>query len=301
MNPQEYKEALVAYEKYKQSGAELTHWGISGMKWGRRRWQNEDGSLTEEGRIHYGVSKKVKTVGEAREQAKANARATRVATKQAEHDAKFQAKLENQKKIAEAKADAIRIKAETDNEVKVAAKQASADKFSSWQEGRSRNKALSNERLEEKNRHKENNIGRKLLLGGAAVAGAAFLISKWKGTNVSDAVAKVTDGSKEGVTNTISKVFGSDSKSVLSLPMKDIPTYSGDVVGVGKSFIKTAANAASKASGVVDSTARVVDTPYAISTVTGAAKRLIEAKHSESEEKVYYGIRFIRIPRTKEG
>ena len=115
MNPQEYKEALVAYEKYKQSGAELTHWGISGMKWGRRRWQNEDGSLTEEGRIHYGVSKKVKTVGEAREQAKANARATRVATKQAEHDAKFQAKLENQKKIAEAQAKTNEIKLKDPN------------------------------------------------------------------------------------------------------------------------------------------------------------------------------------------
>lgn len=35
--------------------ADLYHWGIGGMKWGRRRWQYEDGSLTPEGRIHYGV------------------------------------------------------------------------------------------------------------------------------------------------------------------------------------------------------------------------------------------------------
>lgn len=33
---------------------ELTHHGILGMKWGRRRYQNKDGSLTEEGRKRYG-------------------------------------------------------------------------------------------------------------------------------------------------------------------------------------------------------------------------------------------------------
>lgn len=32
---------------------ELKHWGIEGMKWGIRRYQNEDGSLTPEGRIRY--------------------------------------------------------------------------------------------------------------------------------------------------------------------------------------------------------------------------------------------------------
>lgn len=33
---------------------ELYHWGIKGMKWGRRRYQNKDGSLTPEGRKRYG-------------------------------------------------------------------------------------------------------------------------------------------------------------------------------------------------------------------------------------------------------
>lgn len=33
---------------------ELYHHGIQGQKWGLRRWQNEDGSLTPAGREHYG-------------------------------------------------------------------------------------------------------------------------------------------------------------------------------------------------------------------------------------------------------
>lgn len=34
---------------------ELTHWGIKGQKWGVRRYQNEDGTLTEAGKKRYGV------------------------------------------------------------------------------------------------------------------------------------------------------------------------------------------------------------------------------------------------------
>lgn len=36
-------------------GGTLIHYGVPNMKWGRRRWQNKDGSLTPEGKIHYGV------------------------------------------------------------------------------------------------------------------------------------------------------------------------------------------------------------------------------------------------------
>ena len=32
---------------------ELLHWGIKGMKWGVRRYQNKDGSLTPAGRKRY--------------------------------------------------------------------------------------------------------------------------------------------------------------------------------------------------------------------------------------------------------
>lgn len=33
--------------------SELYHWGVKGQRWGIRRWQNPDGSLTPEGRAHY--------------------------------------------------------------------------------------------------------------------------------------------------------------------------------------------------------------------------------------------------------
>ena len=33
----------------------LAHYGVDGQKWGERKYQNPDGSLTPEGRIHYGV------------------------------------------------------------------------------------------------------------------------------------------------------------------------------------------------------------------------------------------------------
>lgn len=43
-------------------GQELYHHGVLGQKWGQRRWQNEDGSLTPAGREHYGVDeRKAKT------------------------------------------------------------------------------------------------------------------------------------------------------------------------------------------------------------------------------------------------
>ena len=41
---------------------ELYHWGIKGQKWGIRRYQNEDGTLTKEGKERY----RVNSIGEYR-------------------------------------------------------------------------------------------------------------------------------------------------------------------------------------------------------------------------------------------
>lgn len=39
--------------KYVVCNDELYHHGTKGMKWGIRRYQNADGSLTNEGRLRY--------------------------------------------------------------------------------------------------------------------------------------------------------------------------------------------------------------------------------------------------------
>lgn len=50
---------------------ELYHWGIKGMKWGVRRYQNKDGSLTPAGKKRYSESltskniKNVKTISDS--------------------------------------------------------------------------------------------------------------------------------------------------------------------------------------------------------------------------------------------
>lgn len=56
---------------YSNNYSELYHYGVKGMNWGERRWQNEDGSLTEAGYIHYGYAKKNKKTGEVKYNQKA--------------------------------------------------------------------------------------------------------------------------------------------------------------------------------------------------------------------------------------
>lgn len=51
----------------------LAHHGVKGQKWGVRRYQNEDGTLTEEGRKRYGIDKQKYFTKNVRETARRSA------------------------------------------------------------------------------------------------------------------------------------------------------------------------------------------------------------------------------------
>lgn len=70
----------MIYNKDEKTG-ELYHYGIKGQKWGVRRYQNEDGSYTAEGKIRYGIGSDGKKSKEGKRIYRADKKIDRVASK----------------------------------------------------------------------------------------------------------------------------------------------------------------------------------------------------------------------------
>ena len=93
----------MEYVHFIGSGGELRHWGIKGQKWGVRRYQNKDGSLTPAGRKRYAdeeaaLKNREKSIKEREKNA---ARKAKIDTKKAELDAREEA-LKGGKKVSKA-------------------------------------------------------------------------------------------------------------------------------------------------------------------------------------------------------
>lgn len=85
---------------------EICHWGIKGQRWGFRRFQNEDGSLTPEGELRYNQDKQKAARGNAAEMYKTKKYKAKLALKQEKQKVKDAAELAKTAKKEQAKLNA---------------------------------------------------------------------------------------------------------------------------------------------------------------------------------------------------
>lgn len=91
----------------------LAHHGIKGMKWGVRRYQNKDGTLTAEGKQHYGTSHPMTQNQAAKALLKANVTFRRKATRQVDKEVKEAVRNDSRAKQLRDNAEATRQHADT--------------------------------------------------------------------------------------------------------------------------------------------------------------------------------------------
>lgn len=196
--------------------------GVKGMHWGIRRYQNEDGSLTEAGREHYGV-------GESKKESSSDSESSKTSTsryvnadgsknfkkikKEAADDAKEYARAKayygegagtRRKKIK----NQISEKMKDPDYKKEFEAQLKAQNMEEHQ------KAANRERKMQDTKDKAARVGRglkNLLLGGTSLSLTAIAIySVIKNTGAGDMIASKAKSTMSTVMNTISNMRKSD-------------------------------------------------------------------------------------------
>lgn len=202
---------LTMEEKQAVEDSFLEHSGVKNMKWGQRRYQNPDGSLTALGRIHYGIGQ--------RKAAKAAAKKTKVM-----QSGDIKTVLKYRKKLTDeefdtamnriAKTETLRSKERAEKEAKQRAKdeaRAAKDKTKLRKEELDNAKAIA--KIEAKTKVKQANSG-NLIKKGLAIAGSvAATYGTYK--KIANMISDLTGKDLPGVNNTtlFGKKESDDKKS----------------------------------------------------------------------------------------
>ena len=219
---------------------DIYHWGIHGQQWGKRRYQNEDGSLTPLGRIHYGV-------GEAKERSKIKIREMKAETKSAVKLAKAQAKAAKavanaeKEKIA-AKTKEYRDRKEADNivELERIKAQREADRQDAKNEAQL-NKNLAEATKENAEESKRTSSTIKTVLGIVAAAGVGYMLYR---AATSGSVS--SESSREAAEEAIKKIADKPASELISHQVENASSASNAVSTVASNATKTVSNAANK-------------------------------------------------------
>ena len=190
---------------------ELYHWGIKGQRWGIRRYQNADGSLTDEGREHYGYDSK-------------RQRGHLVQVIRSKHQAKVEAKrkkkkaAENAKRLEAARKAKAEKKAHEEEKAKALKTGSAADilKF--------KDELTTQEKNEAYNRlNSENNLARLADEDRRRASEEAAKNSKWnKALNIAEKTGRSLE-TISGAMEKTKKAYNAAAKIINAFSDEDLP------------------------------------------------------------------------------